>query len=268
MAPPLIHHVPVETISTLELPSLKIKSDHDLEIWKSTLGYKNYLVWVGTLRDAVVGVSSPLDENRVHDSVKKSIELLDTIETWIDQIPPQPTPQRFGNLAFRSWGHRLESVCPYLLPPPPYPLTINQEYVNLLQTLLPPQMHHAIPYLSPCLLTAFGSFTRMDYGTGHETAFAIFLYALSVIRFFPFPLSTATTTSPTEDLHLARTLTLVLWPRYIKLTWHLQDTYRLEPAGSHGVWGLDDSHFLGYLWGSAQMCCKLCCSFVSASIPY
>lgn len=107
--------------------------------------------------------------------------------------------------------------------------------------MLPVELHPAIPYLSPYFMTSFGSFLRMDYGSGHETSFAIFLLCLSLLKFF--------TPEEAEE----RQVVLLLFVRYLRLCWRLQDTYNLEPAGSHGVWGLDDYSFLGYIFGSGQL---------------
>jgi len=121
-------------------------------------------------------------------------------------------------------------------------LDLNSQNVGqLLSTALPIELYPAIPYLSPYFLISFGSFQRMDYGSGHETSFAMFLLCLSLLRFF------------TSEQDEERQVVLLLFVRYLRLCWRLQDVYNLEPAGSHGVWGLDDYSFLGYIFGSGQL---------------
>ncbi|KAI0926334.1 hypothetical protein AcV5_008826 [Taiwanofungus camphoratus] len=223
-----VGYPPLRCVSTSDLrlddtPTLKIRTDDDVHFWRSTRAYQDFGIFLRRLNESVVGYTLPWSEP-LNEATVSMLSLLDTLDRWIDEIPPLPTPQRFGNLAFRTWGKRLES-----------------EANALLTALLPSTLRSMIPFLVPYLVTSFGSFIRMDYGTGHEASFALLLLCLTLIRFFA--------SEPQSE----REIVLCVFLRYLRLCWRLQDVYKLEPAGSHGVWGLDDYSFLGYIFGSGQL---------------
>ncbi|KAF5345658.1 hypothetical protein D9757_014208 [Collybiopsis confluens] len=210
-----LRSVPLSEIQKYETPTRKIQYEEDVHTWRGTQSYQDLLIFLRRLNEASVGIKLPWDSEMPSSAILKMVNLLDTLDSWIDEIPPLDTPQRFGNLAFRTWGKRLE-----------------EEGNSLLAGLLPPEYRELIPRIMPYFQTSFGSFVRMDYGTGHETSFVLLLLCLTLARFF------------TPEVEEERELVFRVFLRYLRLCWRLQDTYRLEPAGSHGVWGLDDSHFL------------------------
>ncbi|XP_072422191.1 serine/threonine-protein phosphatase 2A activator [Chiloscyllium punctatum] len=154
--------------------------------------------------------------------VEKLIVLLNTLDKWIDETPPVDQPSRFGNKAFRTWYSKLE-----------------KEAENLVSNVIPHELSAAVVEAAVYLKESVGNPTRIDYGTGHEAAFAAFLCCLCKIGVLQV------------DDQLA--IVLCIFDRYLQVMRKLQKTYRMEPAGSQGVWGLDDFQFLPFIWGSSQL---------------
>jgi serine/threonine-protein phosphatase 2A activator len=105
--------------------------------------------------------------------------------------------------------------------------------------MLPTLPKLAQPELNVYWIGSFGNDTRIDYGSGHELSFMAWLCGLTMLDYFV-----------PEDYPA---IVLSIFTRYLELVRKIQQTYTLEPAGSHGVWGLDDHQFLPYVWGSAQL---------------
>lgn len=106
--------------------------------------------------------------------------------------------------------------------------------------------------VSSYLHDAFGHPIRLDYGTGHESSFLVFLYAACKLGWMD-PQAAKNKQPPSMDRLKAATISI--FNAYLKLTRQIQLLYKLEPAGSHGVWGLDDYHCLPFYFGACQ--CQL-----------
>lgn len=57
-----------------------------------------------------------------------------------------------------------------------------------------------------------------------------------------------------DKLHHDGVQLLILLSKYYDLCRRIILVYRLEPAGSHGVWGLDDHFHLMFIIGASQYC--------------
>lgn len=99
-------------------------------------------------------------------------------------------------------------------------------------------------------LNSLGNTTRIDYGTGHETCFVAFLYCLKRLGLFSELDFTAVVL---KVVSLGLETDKQIFVAYIQLARKLQTVYGMEPAGSHGVWSLDDYHFLIFYFGSSQL---------------
>lgn len=128
---------------------------------------------------------------------------------------------RFGNKAFRTWLERVR--------------TNASEQIKAFCTV--PGFELSIPEIEVYLVESFGHYERLDYGTGHELSFIAFLFCL-----FKMGVLLQDDLKPTINC---------VFQKYLLLMRIIQEKYCLEPAGSHGVWGLDDYQHLAFLFGAS-----------------
>ncbi|KAL6317558.1 hypothetical protein AAG906_030311 [Vitis piasezkii] len=211
VSPPYLFQIPVKRIQTPD----DIRHFHDSDSGKNFLGF------VVSLSESIRShkISDPCHQSPILNSI---LSILQSLIDWVDEIPPVQQSSRYGNLSFRVWQSRLFD---------------NSE--QLMLQFLPDDLRSATVELVPYFADSFGNSSRIDYGTGHETNFAAWLYCLARLGLLK-----------EEDY---QALVSRVFVKYLELMRKLQFVYCLEPAGSHGVWGLDDYHFLPFIFGSSQL---------------
>lgn len=214
----------------------KIRTPAHIEVWKASKAYSTLGGFIGAINEAVKG-KSITDPYSKSPNIEKLVALLGTLDSWIDEIPPEATAaNRFGNVAFRKWHARLCENSKALIAE----LVSDTEGAGAY-----------VDELNSYFVVSFGNETRIDYGSGHELSFVAFLCCLSLLKVF------------VEDDLVA--ICFAAFNKYLSVVRHIQRVYTLEPAGSHGVWGLDDHQFLPYYWGSSQLSTQT--NVLPSSIP-
>ncbi|KAH9821235.1 hypothetical protein DFH28DRAFT_883111 [Melampsora americana] len=204
----------------IKTPSKSIISNAHLHTFISSETHSEVMKFIIELNESIntLSLSHPLSLSK---NLQATLDLLEQIKQIAIQHPPLDNKlSRFGNPAFRDFYDQLVQEVPKL-----------QSWIPISQSLL--------QETSSYLIESWGNRTRIDYGSGMELNFLCWLLCLKKLNVF-------------EKEDYPALVLKVFW-KYIEVMRFLQSTYWLEPAGSHGVWGLDDYHFLPFLFGSSQL---------------
>ncbi|WVW79685.1 serine/threonine-protein phosphatase 2A activator 2 [Kwoniella bestiolae CBS 10118] len=208
--------------STSYIPPTKyILSKAHLAAFQRSQTHQDILDFVDDLNEAIVG-KKLTEAGEGSERTKPIIGILESILEIAKSTPPVDNKlSRFGNPAFKTFYDKVVDA--------------SRELHSRIEGL----PSEGIPEVEVYFKESWGNKQRVDYGSGMEFNFLCWLLCLTKLGVFT-----------KEDYQF---LVLGVFWRYIEVMRYLQSTYWLEPAGSHGVWGLDDYHFLPFLWGSGQL---------------
>ena len=207
----------------------RLINDKDMELWKASQTFQDLIGFITTLATSVEGRENGDYVQPISDNVQKLIKLLDSVIDIIGkhEVIKDANTSRFGKIEFRDFYDELaENVSDMVVKT----LELGSDTVNSEQ----------LSDLCTYLTESWGDRTRIDYGSGHELNFICFLYCLFELKVLELD----------KD---STNAVLVIFIKYLDIMRKLETKYWLEPAGSHGVWGLDDYHFLPFLFGAFQL---------------
>lgn len=147
---------------------------------------------------------------------EEMLAIIDTVRNKIENTELEKGPHRFANSAALRI-HKFVQC-----------LDLNQFFKNKLNDT-------DIDALSLYFKNSFGNEIRLDYGTGHEINFLAFLYTANTVKLVSV-----------HETH-------ILFQEYFELIRLFIFKFNIEPAGSNGMFAIDDYNFLPFLFGSAEL---------------
>ena len=130
--------------------------------------YALIMNYIKMLQNSVKGKSNSQVQKSTNPCFLGLEKLFDQLDVFFNEIPLSTKEQRFGNTAFKVFRDKVE-----------------KNYDDLLKLVLVPKYDSGLALeLKNYLLDCFGSYQRLDYGTGHELNFLcikLFMFYLSFI---------------------------------------------------------------------------------------
>lgn len=237
-----------------------INDERDVIYFKTkSPAYKCILAYVEMLCERIHGTGNKVLNHKYTCQEKvfqQCSSFIDDLARLCDEtnlnIGKTTSTSRFGHAAFRDWFDVMKSK--------------SKEFIdNTLAVNCDEQFREE---LQTYFTESFGNKTRIDYGTGHELYFIIFTMGLANLVGKTIDTSIEGDNRSTTQLKLEPSTPELLkqfvnqygWDvhslfahKYLRLCRKVQSKFRLEPAGSRGVYNMDDFQFLPFLFGTAQL---------------
>ncbi|CAN3475763.1 serine/threonine-protein phosphatase 2A activator 2 [Diutina catenulata] len=227
------------------IPEKRIVTPQDLERWVDSATYNLVVEFVEALQDSAEGLVNNDPSCADTPVIKALLAVLTSVNDTITNHPvvAEKESSRFGKGEFRDFYDDVKVQAPRWAATIPGVSSSegsndSNDSTNGSDDKGARDASH-VDELAAYFTESFGNRTRIDYGSGHELNFMCFLLCLRQMGLL-------------KQVEYSAVV-LRVFPEYMKVMRRLQKEYWLEPAGSHGVWGLDDYHFLPFLFGASQL---------------